>query len=465
MVARLPLPLLLLAALPAMALAKQGGAPAPLGPFASIGRVDGAAVLTVDSSGGADFLDLPPAVAAAGDGDLLLVQPSPRPYSGFSLDGKGLTILAVGSGTHLVVGQVRVSNSTPAQFFGLRGFEVSLAGSSGGVVEFSQCAGTAWIEDCSIEALGVPPIPETPPAGSNNGVLATDCDNVVLVRTTVSGQKGSAILFGEPRAALETLRSTVSVYESVLLGPDGADAELFFNGLSWNCSLGTLGSVLWSSSQEGGRGARVEDSTFYAQGATFVGGEGGEGSCCVDGGDFACGIAARNGGPGLEVLGTSDVQLLDVTQLGGAGAPFLPCGLLGPPGANCSAGDDGAPSVGAVTVLAGTARSLQLPSTVLIGGAEVLQVQGVLGDDAYAVFSDDSTPFFWPQLQSMQVTRLPVSFVSLGDVPANGSLQTVFSLPPMLFGSGAQRRVVQGLFFGADGGTTLGSSSLVHLLP
>ena len=72
---------------------------------------------------------------------------------------------------------------------------------------------------------------------------------------------------------------------------------------------------------------------------------------------------------------------------------------------------------------------------------------------------------FWPPLTGVQVTDLPVGFVSLGTVPASGTLRASFSLPPMLLGVGAQRRVVQGLFFATGGRAYLGGGSLVHLLP
>jgi len=65
-----------------------------------------AGVLTVDDSGGADFTDLPPAVAAASSGDTLLVHPGT--YSAFLLDGKPLTVLGLAAGQVAVLGTTRV---------------------------------------------------------------------------------------------------------------------------------------------------------------------------------------------------------------------------------------------------------------------------------------------------------------------------------------------------------------------
>lgn len=63
-----------------------------------------AGVITVDDSGGADFTDLPAAVAAAAD--TLLVHPGT--YMSFTLDGKPLTMLGLASGQVVVLGSTRV---------------------------------------------------------------------------------------------------------------------------------------------------------------------------------------------------------------------------------------------------------------------------------------------------------------------------------------------------------------------
>jgi hypothetical protein len=59
-------------------------------------------IWVVDDGGGpgVNFNDIPPAVAAAADGDILLVQPGT--YSHFTLSGKGLRILGSGQANTLV---------------------------------------------------------------------------------------------------------------------------------------------------------------------------------------------------------------------------------------------------------------------------------------------------------------------------------------------------------------------------
>ena len=69
-----------------------------------------AGVITVDDSGGADFTDLPQAVAAAAPGDTLLVHPGQ--YSSFTIDAKPLTVLGLAAGQVVVEGTSRVNGVT-----------------------------------------------------------------------------------------------------------------------------------------------------------------------------------------------------------------------------------------------------------------------------------------------------------------------------------------------------------------
>src|SRR5262245_16204896 len=70
---------------------------------------------------GVNFFDLPPAVAAAADGDILLVQPGN--YSPFTLDGKGLRILGSGQSSTFVAGAggTTISNVPSASLVSIEG--------------------------------------------------------------------------------------------------------------------------------------------------------------------------------------------------------------------------------------------------------------------------------------------------------------------------------------------------------
>lgn len=67
--------------------------------------------IVVDAAAGGDFTDIPPAVAAAGDGDVILVRAGT--YSLFTVDGKALAIVGAAGvqvGDAGTLGSVTVSN-------------------------------------------------------------------------------------------------------------------------------------------------------------------------------------------------------------------------------------------------------------------------------------------------------------------------------------------------------------------
>ena len=97
-------------------------------------------VLVVDSSGGPgwDFTDLPPAVAAAAEGDIVLVREGT--YQGFTLD-KGLTITAEEGDVVELVGSIVVEglpSGSTATLVGLR--PIPQPGCSGSMRCGSSCA-------------------------------------------------------------------------------------------------------------------------------------------------------------------------------------------------------------------------------------------------------------------------------------------------------------------------------------
>src|SRR5262245_7589106 len=66
-------------------------------------------IVDIHDGPGANFHDLPAAVAAAADGDRLLVRGAPPAvpadlYSPFGIDGKGLTIIGIGTYPPVVMG-------------------------------------------------------------------------------------------------------------------------------------------------------------------------------------------------------------------------------------------------------------------------------------------------------------------------------------------------------------------------
>jgi hypothetical protein len=84
-----------------------------------------AGVITVAGSGPADFTQIADAVAAARDGDLILVSPSAGSYAAFTIDGKALVISSAQAGTPVSTRQITIENLAAGQTCVLRGLDAT----------------------------------------------------------------------------------------------------------------------------------------------------------------------------------------------------------------------------------------------------------------------------------------------------------------------------------------------------
>ncbi|MEZ5965249.1 MAG: hypothetical protein R3F56_15555 [Planctomycetota bacterium] len=187
------------------------------------------------SGPGTHFTDLPPAVAAAAPGDLLLVRTGS--YNGFSTS-IGIHVVAIGACTiaPTVLGKnVVVTNLPAGQTFTLHGFDgwrrfpffADLVGNQGLVV-LSQVR--------TLETCGCGPLHQNPP-----GIVVTDCAQVVLdgvvnyAQPAVLSTRSRTLL---TRCLLGSVTPTdpmgdclyvdggeVDVVESVLDGNSGSDVN------------------------------------------------------------------------------------------------------------------------------------------------------------------------------------------------------------------------------------------------
>jgi hypothetical protein len=171
----------------------------------AVAQVD---VWTVDAAGGlgADFTTIEAAVAAAGDGDILVFRPGfyPGPFLPFvKVDGKGLTLVAEGA---VEITTLEVENLAPDQAFTMRGF----LGSAGGL-DLKDCDGPVWLEDLRIHPGATDPL-------HHFDVNALRCAAVSLNRCGLLGLPAST-LFNEP--ALRVAESAAHLYDCVLTGGAG----------------------------------------------------------------------------------------------------------------------------------------------------------------------------------------------------------------------------------------------------
>lgn len=193
-------------------------------------------VWVVDDSGGpgVDFTDLPPAIAAASPGDVLLLRSGS--YSK-PVVSKGLTLQA-DQGATVTVPSLRVE-LVPA------GERVAVLGLRGAHAMVSGCAGKVWIEGCRFETLS---------SGAAGGAVSVfDCADVVLVGVEGIGNYWST-------AGLRTSGSSVHVYECNFEGSGGG----------W-CDLCVPGSPIPKLAVAG---AVHESGELVAHATTFEGGHG-----------------------------------------------------------------------------------------------------------------------------------------------------------------------------------------------
>lgn len=164
-----------------------------------------AQIFVVDASSGpgTNYTDLATAVVSVPDGSTLWIRPGS--YQAFTIDGKGLTLLA-DAGT-AVAGTCTVRNTSSAQRVLVHGIDFTAATLGTGLVLHAEdCAGLVMLS-----ALTTPPNPPAEPGPASywyvpRGLLAWQCEQLVLRDCTIAGA---------------TLNQCTSVVEScVLRGTD-----------------------------------------------------------------------------------------------------------------------------------------------------------------------------------------------------------------------------------------------------
>ncbi len=262
----------------------------------------------VDDGGGpgVNFTDIPPAVAAAADGDILLVQPGT--YSHFVLTGKGLRILGSGSSNTIVQ---NTGTTLTTSISGLPSTSIAYVDrltiqrsspNNGGILVLIQGSTTqAAIADCVLQGLG------------RETALRVVGAALWLFHSTVNGGSGtipfSVIATGGGNALEAQTGAFVSASGSTLRGGNAS------NGFS--CDL--FGGL------DGGRGASIQGgSEAWIAETDVIGGDGvyapicgfpdlGKGGTAL----FVDSSTARvSGGPAMYLLG------------GNPGCPNSPVGFL-----------------------------------------------------------------------------------------------------------------------------------------
>lgn len=335
-------------------------------------------VIVVDAGGGGDFLSVHEAVAAAADGDVVLVRPgdytNPPENPIVAVDG-GRSLSIVADGGPVLTPPIQVSDLPAGKTVVLRGLDARLNQIplfGGSTLEVRDCDGQVWAEDCifvgyqgsggfGAEFPGWP------------GVFLQDAEDVVLSRCAMTGGDGVDVglhffRISDGGPGLDAVGSDVQLYDCTLVGGRGGDDD--FQQSS-------------NPGYDGGAGARLSGSTALIAGSTLQGGDGGDGQ-------LGHVEVKYTGGHGLHLTGNfSQARLLDATLVPGAGG-FDSGGLQGP------SGNPTQVEAGYMGTWPGAARQLSLSSPFRENELATLTYKGEQGDviHLFGGFSTLSVPLY-----------------------------------------------------------------------
>jgi hypothetical protein len=404
---------LYLATVLATAAAVQLSDPAVAAPTAMVDST----VLVVDDDGGVgvDFLDLPAAVAAATDGETLLVKPGT--YGSFVLFDKGIDIIADtsgGVGTVTCNGGPSVRQLSAGKRVTLRGLKIVNANEAG--LQIKSCNGDVWIEDCKVtgaqgDGTFTDPLQH---AFGYPGVEVATSARVVFNRCTITGGQGDDYvplvgIHGDGGHGIDVRDSSVALYQCSISG--GFGGSVANDDAAW-------------SGGAGGIGLRVSAGEVMVSGCTIAGGVGGMGG---EDFDIFLGFTCGNGGPGGDAIGQeagdpgpANVHLRGCTLTPGVGGPPYP-------GAPCTDGPAGAQldvSAGTVTVFAGQAFTHLSVSPMRDGGTAFFAMKGTPGSYAVLGISTAPTLFLDPFLGgTILIDVASTALLYPGFLPFSGAKQ------------------------------------------
>ena len=358
----------------------------------------GAVHVVDDDDPTAPFADIQSALAAASDGDTVLVKEGS--YPSFDLSALGVTIAAESGALVRVTGGWLVRNLAPAQTAVLRGLTIDPPNGQGVIID--NCAGPVLVEDCLL-------VGESPASAAADGLAAARvlfCDSVSFLRTSFEGGNGGDLpgfpflTLANGGDGLATGGSNVFVQSCTLRGGDGG-----------NQASGVFPCL-------GGAGIRLGLGDLHVLDSEVRGGDGGA-SPSLLGGD---------GGPGVRLQADTAVATVADSQVSG-GQP----GTTGS-GAPADPGQAFEVITGTVQLLGLVNRfaTVQVSSPVREGQLAVLDYDSSTGAQALLLLIDTGlTPTPLPGLPGLlyspAATALP-----LGNTTPVGDFQMGFPVPNLL---------------------------------
>ncbi|MCP3919052.1 MAG: hypothetical protein GY711_26210 [bacterium] len=405
-------------------------------------------VLTVDDSGTAQFTDIPAAIAAAQDGDVVLVEPGA--YSGFSVTD--LDISVVGTPGTMVNGTIVVHGIPVAKTVMIRTMTVSQGGREGIVAQ--DVDGVLHVHNCVLRGgIEVSPI-----ASASPGANCTN-SNVFFTYTVFEGA------------------NNVEDFNDNFDGPEPGLVARFSRVYLHNCAARGGDGILWRGPRDapgpgfdGAAGVHLFGSELFAVSSSARGGRGGYGASCSCGaGPCSCNAGCGptrggHGGPGITGDGvTGDVVLLDVLAVGGSGSPG---GMNGCTGGSAPDGTMGQPLAVPATVLSDPVRTSRF-RVHDCGGLRVrVDIVGVPGDQVYLASRDSAAYARDLALAGVWLPALPATLspAPIATVPASGVAAVLLDLPPLGVGEANRRSFLQAVFVDGQGARVLGTPATIEVV-
>jgi hypothetical protein len=391
----------------------------------SLAAAASAGVLVVDGQSG-PYFDIATAVAAAADGDIVLVKSGL--YGGFTITGKGVAVFADASATVHVYGQVRVVDVSAGKTVVLSKLEITPPneGLEHAALLAMNVQGRLRIQACNVvgpDGAGLLPM-MCILAGNPWGwdaVQLIACADVAVSFTSLHGGISSQASIecyyysssGEEGGdALEATASVVTLHESDLFGGEGGGGECYGGN--------------------GGDGVRLNSSSLlFASNIDAFGGHGGPGLenyICSKGG---------SGGFGLNVVdGTSLAYKLACSFQGGAagfGTPYMGIPNCGSP-SDCGDGSFGAAEggMGTVVTLSGSAKVCSVTKVLRENQTAVLQFVGNKGESAFLLVSLSAGATYALGLGGVLLLGDPlIGPFFVGTVPSGGLLSISLLVPDL----------------------------------
>jgi len=402
-----------------------------------------AEVIVVDLGGGGDHTQIQPAVNAAGNGDVILVEPGT--YAPFTIDHKELSVLGDGSPV-IVDGGITVRNTLeyhPVLLAGLESHGFKHAnGDVDPALRLSVTRAAVRVENCTL--IGTDGIycdwcnPPDLYAGGE-AVRINIALDVVFTRCTIRGGRGYVWFDGEElnRGGDGILATgcSLAIHDSTVEGRDGPSA------INWDLGQGG----------DGGDAVYVTEhstvpSVVHVAGSVLAGGDGGDGDICLDN--------AGKGGDGLKLEGaTTRGYTLDVQLSGGQEG----CGWNYPPPGSALVLLNGA----TLTPWPGTARSLATDSPVREQELVLHRFEGEPGDLVFLLEAPFSGFELLPAASGVMLLHYPglQRFRYQGRLTPGGFLDLWITTPDLPGVREARRTWTQSFFRVGVGDCLLGSGS------